>query len=39
MVELCFSEQVNNPERGVSTVAKRNMGDKLLELSEAMWQS
>jgi exocyst complex component 4 len=39
MVELCFSEQLANPERGVSTVAKRSMGEYLLQLSEHMWQS
>jgi exocyst complex component 4 len=39
LVELCFSEQLANPERGVSTVAKRGMGEYLLQLSEYMWQS
>lgn len=39
LVELCFSEQLANPERGVSTVAKRGMGEYLLQLSEHMWQS
>lgn len=39
LVELCYSEQVTNPERGISTVAKRGMGDHLLQLSEHMWQS
>ena len=39
MVELCFSEQLANPERGVSSVAKRSMGEYLLQLSEHMWQS
>jgi exocyst complex component 4 len=39
LVELCFSEQLSNPERGVSTVAKRGMGEYLLQLSEYMWQS
>lgn len=39
LVELCFSEQIANPERGVSTVARRNMGEYLLQLSECMWQS
>ncbi|KFY15860.1 hypothetical protein V492_01725 [Pseudogymnoascus sp. VKM F-4246] len=39
LIELCFSEQIADPERGVSTVAKRNMGDLLLQLSEFMWQS
>jgi exocyst complex component 4 len=39
LVELCFSEQLADPERGVSTVAKRGMGEYLLQLSEYMWQS
>lgn len=39
LIELCFSEQIADPERGVSTVAKRNMGNVLLQLSEYMWQS
>jgi exocyst complex component 4 len=39
LMELCFSEQLSNPERGVSTVAKRSMGEYLLQLSEYMWQS
>lgn len=39
LVELCYSEQVCSPERGISTVAKRGMGEHLLQLSEHMWQS
>jgi exocyst complex component 4 len=39
MVELCFSEQLADPERGVSVVAKREKGEYLLQLSEYMWQS
>jgi len=39
LIELCFSERIADPERGVSTVARRNMGDCLLQLSEYMWQS
>jgi exocyst complex component 4 len=39
LVELCYSEQLSNPERGISTVAKRGMGEHLLQLSEYMWQS
>ena len=39
LVELCFSEQLNDPERGVAAAAKRQMADKLLSLSEHMWQS
>lgn len=39
LVELCYSEQLGNPERGISTHATRAMGDHLLQLSEYMWQS
>lgn len=39
LLELCFSEKMADHERGVSTVARRSMGDKLLQLSEVMWQS
>ncbi|KAI9746344.1 MAG: hypothetical protein M1818_000056 [Claussenomyces sp. TS43310] len=39
LLELCFSQQISDPERGVSTVARRSMGDKLLQLSEVMWES
>jgi exocyst complex component 4 len=39
LVELCFSEQLADPERGVSVVAKREMGEYLLQLSEYMWQT
>ncbi|TVY64157.1 putative exocyst complex component sec8 [Lachnellula suecica] len=39
LVELCYSEQLASPERGISTVAKRGMGEHLLQLSEFMWQS
>ena len=39
LVELCYSEQLENPERGLSTVAKRRMDEDLLHLSEYMWQS
>jgi exocyst complex component 4 len=39
LVELCYSEQLSSPERGINTVAKRGMGEHLLQLSEYMWQS
>jgi exocyst complex component 4 len=39
LVELCYSEQLSSPERGISTVAKRALGELLLQLSEYMWQS
>lgn len=39
LVELCYSEQILDPERGISSVAKRRMDEHLLQLSEHMWQS
>lgn len=39
LMELCYSEQLADPERGVASAAKRQMADKLLNLSEYMWQS
>lgn len=39
LMELCFSEQLANPERGIASAAKRQMSDKLLNLSEIMWQT
>ncbi|KAK2603469.1 exocyst subunit [Conoideocrella luteorostrata] len=39
LMELCFSEQMANKERGVASAARRRMDDKLLGLSEHMWQS
>lgn len=39
LIGLCYSEQLANPERGIAAAARRQMGDKLLSLSEHMWQS
>jgi exocyst complex component 4 len=39
LIELCYSEQLANPERGIAAAAKRQMGEKVLSLSEYMWQS
>ncbi|KAK3684829.1 Sec8 exocyst complex component-specific domain-containing protein [Podospora appendiculata] len=39
LVELCYSEQLADPERGIAAAARRQMADKLLNLSEYMWQS
>jgi len=39
LVELCYSEQLSSPERGISEKAKRGMGEHHLQLSEYMWQS
>lgn len=39
LIELCYSEPLSSKERGIENNARRMMGDKLLELSEFMWQS
>lgn len=39
LMELCFSEGMSNRERGIASAAKRQLDDKLLGLSEHMWQS
>jgi len=39
LLELCYSEQLADPERGVAAAAKRQLADKMLGLSEYMWQS
>ncbi|RSL69442.1 putative exocyst complex component sec8 [Fusarium duplospermum] len=39
LVELCYSEAMANPERGIASAAQRQMTDKLLGLSEHMWQT
>lgn len=39
LMELCFSEGMSNRERGIASAAKRRLDDKLLGLSEHMWQS
>jgi exocyst complex component 4 len=39
LLELWYSEQLADPERGVAAAAKRQLADKLLGLSEVMWQS
>lgn len=39
MMELCYSEQLAHAERGIAAAAKRQMGEKVLALSEYMWQS
>lgn len=39
LVELCYSVQLADPERGVNSAAKRQMGEKVLALSEVMWQT
>lgn len=32
LIELCFSEQMSNPERGIASAARRAMNEKLEEL-------
>lgn len=39
LVELCYSEALANPERGINAAARRQMADKLLGLNEHMWQT
>lgn len=39
LVELCYSEQLAHPERGVATAARRRMDDKLVELNEYRWHT
>lgn len=39
LIELYYSEQLSSPERGISTAARRAMGEHTLQLSEYMWQS
>lgn len=39
LVELCYSVPLADPERGVNAAAKRQMGEKVLALSEYMWQT
>ncbi|KAI1823163.1 Sec8 exocyst complex component-specific domain-containing protein [Xylaria intraflava] len=39
LVELCYSAPLADPERGVNSAAKRQMGEKVLALSEHMWQT
>jgi exocyst complex component 4 len=39
LIELYYSEQLASPERGISTAARRAMGEYTLQLSELMWQT
>ncbi|EPE04251.1 exocyst complex component sec8 [Ophiostoma piceae UAMH 11346] len=38
LIELYYSEQLANPERGIENAARRQMGEKLMELGEHLWQ-
>lgn len=39
LIELCYSEPMANAERGTAAAARRRMDDKLLGLSEHLWQT
>lgn len=39
LIDLVYSEQLANPERGIAAQAKRQKDEKVLALSEYMWQS
>jgi exocyst complex component 4 len=39
LVELCYSEQLASPERGITTSASRSMGDHMLQLEEFTWKT
>ncbi|CAK7210947.1 exocyst subunit [Sporothrix bragantina] len=39
LIELFYSEQLANPERGIENAARRQMGEKLMELGEHLWQN
>ncbi|KAK1253366.1 hypothetical protein MKX07_001443 [Trichoderma sp. CBMAI-0711] len=38
LVELCYSEQLANPERGITAAARRQMDNKFAKLSEFKWE-
>lgn len=39
LIELCYSEQLSSPERGITTSASRSMGDHMLQLEEYTWKA
>jgi exocyst complex component 4 len=39
LLELWYSEGLYDKERGVAAAAKRQLGEKVLGLSEVMWQT
>jgi exocyst complex component 4 len=39
LVELCYSEALQSPQRDIAAQAKRALGEHLLQLSESMWNS
>lgn len=38
LIELCYSEQMANPERGITSAARRQLDEKFARLSEFRWQ-
>ncbi|UKZ72764.1 hypothetical protein TrVFT333_000399 [Trichoderma virens FT-333] len=38
LIELCYSEQMANPERGITSAARRQLDEKFARLSEFKWQ-
>ncbi|RFU77160.1 exocyst complex component sec8 [Trichoderma arundinaceum] len=38
LIELCYSEQMANPERGITSAARRQLDDKFSRLNEYRWQ-
>ena len=39
LIELCYSEALNSPQRDIAAQAKRAMQDDLLLITESMWSS
>lgn len=39
LIELCFSEQLANPERGIASAGRRMMDEKIQALSEHIWHA
>lgn len=37
LIELCYSEQMANPERGITSAARRQLDDRFARLSEFKW--
>ena len=39
LIELCYSEALNSPQRDIAAQAKRAMQEDLLSITESMWSS
>ncbi|CAD6501686.1 BgTH12-01936 [Blumeria graminis f. sp. triticale] len=39
LIELCYSQQISSSDRGSHTIARRAMGDHMLQLTEYLWES